>query len=116
MLQHADDVRWHLDMPEAIDPLKPGILERRIEGIGSYIVRATSMSRSVAQYEESVWRPGQGLSHRVGAYREIHRRLRQAADEGRRVTVVWLENCAAADLAARKRHWVARRGTLNTAA
>ena len=115
MPQHGD-THWQLDMPEAIDPRRPGILEWRIEGAGSCIVRATSLARCIRQYEESVRRLGQGLPHRVGAYREIHRLLRKAADEGRQVTVIGLETCEAADLPARKRHWVALRGTLNEAA
>ena len=113
MLQHSDDSHWQLDIPGGIDPRAAGILEWRIDGAGSYIVRATSLARCIRQYEDSVWRLGQGLPHRVGAYREIHRLLRTAADEARRVTVIALENCDIADLPARKRHWVALRGTLD---
>ena len=115
ILQHADELNWQVDIPAGFDPGGAGILEWRIEGDGSCIVRATAMARAIRQYEESVWRLGQGLPHRVGAYREIHRVLRRAADEGRRVTVVGLEACDPADLAARKRHWVALRGTLDGA-
>ena len=113
ILQHAHDLHWRLDMPAGIDPRRPGILEWRAEGGARFIVRATDMARAIRQYEDSVWRLGQGLPHRVGAYREIHRLLRAAADEARRVTVIALENCDIADLPARKRHWVALRGTLD---
>ena len=113
ILQHADDLRWLLVIPEAVDPRAAGILEWRIADGPAFIVRTTDMVRAIRQYEDSVWRLGQGLPHRVGAYRAIHRLLRTAADEARRVTVIALENCDAADLPARKRHWVALRGTLN---
>jgi hypothetical protein len=115
ILQHADDLHWHLDAPETIDPRRPGILEFRIEGVGSYIVRATSLRRCIRQYEESVWRRGNGLPHRVGAYRGIHQALRNAADEGGRVTVILLENCDAAEFSPRKQHYAALRGTLDGA-
>ena len=113
ILGHADDLLWQLDIPAGVDPGRPGILEWRIEGVGSYIVRATALARAIRQYEDSVWRLGQGLPHRVGSYRDIHRILRKAADQGRRVTVIALETCEAAELPARKRHWVALRGSLN---
>ena len=76
-------------------PTRPGIFELRIEGDGCAIVRATCAgARRSSQYEESVWRLGQGLPHRVGAYRDIHhalapRRPRSAGGDGRS----GLENC-----------------------
>ena len=110
-LAHADDLGWKLDIPAPIDPRRSGILEWRIEGDGCAIVRASVIVRTIQQYEDSVWRLRQGLPHRVGAYRGIHHVLGAAADAGAAVTLTALENCDAADLAARKRHWVAIRGT-----
>ena len=115
LLRHADELGWHLDIPGAIDASGPGIIEWRIEGTGAAIVRATVIDRAIRQYAESVWRLRQGLPHRIGAYRTIHRVLGAAADAGADVTVVALENCDVADLATRKKHWTALRGTLDGA-
>ena len=59
--------------------------------------------------------PATGSAAPLGAYRAIHRALGAAADAGDDVTVVALENCDVADLAARRRHWIALRGTLDGA-
>ena len=110
-LAHADDLGWKLDIPTAIDPRGSGILEWRIEGYGSAIVRASVIVRTIQQYEESVWRLRQGLPHRVGRGAKSVVDGAIGADAGAAVTVIALENCDVADLAARKRHWIAIRGT-----
>ena len=80
--------------------------------LGSYIVRATSLSRcDRANTRRASGACGQGLPHRVGAYREIHRLLRTRGGRGPAASrSSSLENCETADLAARKRHWVGLAG------
>jgi hypothetical protein len=117
MLRHTDDLNWTLDVERGIDLDRAGILEFRIDKFGSYIAHSNRLSRRIRDYEENVWRLGQGLPYLSGGsgYRRIHRLLRDAADKAMAVTVIALENCEEADLPVRKRHWIEVRGTLNRA-
>jgi len=94
----------------------PGIYEWIVEGSGRYIGKYTHQSRPFREYERNVLRILRGHAYRPrkpDGFRRIHRSLAQAVLDGRRITLVILENCSLDRLHAREAELIAERGTLN---
>lgn len=101
----------------AVDPSimhEAGIYQWLIEGVGVYVGKAKVLRHRVRAYPNNVrkmieGRPWHGNPKRD--YREIHKALRKAYDNGTRITVTVLETCDPADRADCERRWIdIRRG------
>jgi hypothetical protein len=106
---------WTYEVLKEVSLELPGILEFRIDGIGSYVVMSNRLSRRIRDYESNEKRLREGRLYASGGsgFRRIHQMLHKATKDGRTVTIVACENCSQADLSARRRHWIERVGTLN---
>ncbi|MEH6718872.1 MAG: hypothetical protein V7704_08340 [Aurantimonas endophytica] len=101
-----------------VTPDLPGIYEWRIDGVGSYIGKYTYSRRPLKEYSRHVRSQFEGGHYRPqnkDGWRRIHRELYQACLEGRKVTLVFVENCALSTLNERERAHIRDRGTLNGA-
>lgn len=89
-------VEWYTETTAAnVDCSLPGIYEWRIEEIGVYIGQYTSVTRPRRAYEVSVSRIQNGKPYRKGnptGFRQIHRALEKAVQDGRRITLTIVEN------------------------
>jgi len=103
-------------LTDGVDEKKPGIYEWRIEGAGSYIGKYTRISRPKIEYEKNVLKILNGWPYRSKKpekFRRVHRELERAHREGRRITLVILENVDPFLLNQRESELIADRGTLN---
>jgi hypothetical protein len=107
--------KWKLEVAKGVKLELPGILEFQIDGHGSYIVKSNCLSRRVADYQDNEKRLSEGRPYASGGggFRRIHKLLHRVGEEGKTITLVARENCAEADLSARKRDWIQRVGNLN---
>jgi hypothetical protein len=103
-------------LKDGVDESRPGIYEWRIEGAGSYVGKYTWISRPKSEYERNVLKILNGWPYRPqkpDKFRRVHRELELAHREGRRITLVILENVDPLRLAQRERELIALRGMLN---
>ena len=95
----------------------PGIYEWRVEGVGTYVGKATKLSSRIRAYPNNVRKLVQSLpwhGNPLRNYRRIHEALREAHDKQLKVTVSVLENCSLDLLIDREKFWLAqRRGEMN---
>ncbi|HEX9753345.1 MAG TPA: hypothetical protein VGA46_07865 [Methyloceanibacter sp.] len=101
---------------DGVDENRPGIYEWRIEGVGSYVGKYTWISRPKSEYEKNVLKILNGWPYRPQKpekFRRVHRELERAHREGRRITLVILENVDPMRLDQRERELIAERGILN---
>ncbi|PBB67404.1 hypothetical protein CK228_16410 [Mesorhizobium sp. WSM4312] len=101
---------------ETVDEALPGIYEWRIDGVGTYIGKYTSIRRPKVEYSNNVLKILNGWPYRPqkpDSFRRIHRELVAAHREGRGITLTILENVEPSLLTKRERELIAERGTLN---
>jgi hypothetical protein len=100
---------WFRDVsaPDS-DKSGSGIYEWRIEGVGVYVGQAKRLASRMRAYPNNVRRLLAGLSWHGGQrqFRDVHRRLSEAHEEGTPVTFRILENCSPDILNERERHWI----------
>lgn len=97
-----------------VDLAGSGIYEWRIEGIGLYTGKARKLSSRIHAYPRNLrnliaGKPWHGNPTR--SYRPIHLALRDAYEQGRRVTVTVLEMCNSQPETrlSLERQWIAKR-------
>ena len=87
---------FDLDVPDGVDPSKPGIYIWEIEGAGKYVGKYTRIDRPMKQYGRNVRRIMNELPYhdksKPAGFRHIHRELEKAHREGRKITFHTSEN------------------------
>src|SRR5579871_614079 len=103
---------FHFSLAEGARDDRPGIYEWRIDGVGCYIGKYSSISRPKRAYAQIVSRIEKKLAYRKGkpnGFRRIHLALADAKRAGRRVEVCILENVEPEKLNACEQAWIKRR-------
>ncbi len=87
---------WYVEsVTPGVDPLRPGLYEWRIEGLGVYVGQYTRASRPRPEYGRNVANILNVRPYRKGKpdrFRAIHLTLAEAVRSGRPVNLTFLEN------------------------
>ena len=87
---------WFTEVVAAgVNPDWPGIYEWRIEGVGVYIGQYGRVRRPRREYARNVERLLAREPYRKGdpeGFRKVHRKLAEARDKDRAITLTFLEN------------------------
>jgi hypothetical protein len=103
-------------LAEGVRENLPGLYEWHIEGVGSYIGKYTHIDRPKKHYSCNVFNLLNGRDYRPkkpDGFRNIHRKLKAARDDGKVITLTILENVPRSQLTRREHELIVDRGSLN---